>query len=73
MEKHPRASYKFDFIKMELKEKGNNSKGVRYYIFPEFKKMFNDNKFQISLVYGNYEKEKLDINSKRMIIVGKKL
>lgn len=73
LEKHPRAPYKFDFIKMELKEKRKNNKGVRYYTFTELKKMFNDNKFQISFVYGNYEKEKLDINSRRMIIVGKKL
>lgn len=70
--KHSRAPYEFDFVKMELKEKKRNSnKGVRYYTFPELKKIFGSSKLRVSSVYGNYEKEELDVNSKRMIIIGK--
>ena len=70
--KHPRAPYEFDFVKMELREKkGDRKKGVRYYTFPELKKIFNNSKLRVSSVYGNYEKEELDVNSKRMIVVGK--
>jgi len=71
--KHPRAPYQFDFIKMELKEKRKSGKGVRYYTFPELERFFNNNKLRVFSIYGNYEKEKLNINSKRMIIVGKKV
>lgn len=70
--KHLRAPYEFDFVKMELKEKKrSNGKGVRYYTFPELEKMFDNNKLRVFSVYGNYKKEELNINSRRMIIVGK--
>ncbi len=73
LKENPKAPYKFDFIKMELMAGGEHgNKGVRYYTFPELKKMFNDNDLLVSSVYGNYDMEKLNINSRRMIIIGKK-
>ena len=54
-------------------EKRKNGKGVRYYTFPELETMFKNNKLRVFSVYGNYEKEELNINSKRMIIIGKKI
>lgn len=71
--KHPRAPYQFDFINMKLKEKQKNSKGVRYYIVSELKKLFNDHKLRVISIYGNYEKQNLGINSKRIILIGKKI
>ena len=70
--KHPRALYQFDFINMELKEKQKNSKGVRYYVVPELRKLFNDHKLKVISIYGNYKKQKLNIGSKRIILIGKK-
>jgi len=74
LEKHPDAPFDFDVLKMELtaKEK-NGEKKVRFYTFPELKKKMTDAGFSISKVYGNYQREKLGINSNRMIVVGKKL
>lgn len=73
LKENPRAPYKFDFIKMELiAGKEHNGKGVKYYTFPELKKMLKDNNFFISSVYGNYNMDKLNINSQRIIVVGKK-
>lgn len=73
LKENPKAPYKFDFTKMELIAGGeHNNKGIRYYIFPELKKMFNDNNLFVSSVYGNYDMEKLNINSQRIIIIGKK-
>ncbi len=66
------SPYKFDFIKMELKAKKNGNKRVKYYTFPELKKIFSKNKLFIISVYGNYDKEELNINSSRIIIVAKK-
>jgi len=71
--KHPKTPYKFDFINMELKEKQKNSRGVRYYTISELKKMFKFNELKITSIYGNYAKDSLDINSKRIIIIGKKI
>lgn len=73
LKENPKAPYRFDFTKMELiVNKDHNNKGVRYYTFPEFKKKFSDNNLSISSVYGNYNMEKLNINSRRLIIIGKK-
>jgi len=73
LKENPKAPYKFDFIKMELIASGeHNKKRLRYYTFPELKKMFNDNNLLVSSVYGNYDMEKLNINSRRIIIIGKK-
>jgi len=70
--KHPKAPYEFDFVNMKLKEKRKNSKGVKYYTVPELEKLFKNNKLKITSIYGNYLKDSLDINSKRIIIIGKK-
>lgn len=73
LKENPKAPYKFDFIKMELTvDRDHHNKGVRYYTFPELKRMFIDNNLFVSSVYGNYDTKKLNINSRRMIIVGKK-
>ncbi|MDP3057152.1 MAG: class I SAM-dependent methyltransferase [bacterium] len=73
LRENPKAPYKFDFTKMELVvDKDHSNKGVRYYTFPELKRKFNDNNLFISSVYGNYDMEKLNINSRRVIIIGKK-
>lgn len=69
--KHPGSPYEFDFNKMELWEKQNNSQSVRYYTVPELKKLLRDNGLQTTVVYGNYKKERLNINSKRIIIITK--
>ena len=71
--KNPGTPYQFDFITMELKEKQNNNKGARYYIVPELEKLFNDHGLKVISLYGNYKKQKLDINSKRIILIGKKI
>ncbi len=73
LKKNPKAPYKFDFIKMELRASGEHGdKGVKYYTFTELKRIFNKNNLFVSSVYGNYDKEKLNINSRRIIIIGKK-
>jgi len=71
--KHPKTPYKFDFVRMELQEKQKNKLGVRYYTVPELKKLFESNGLKIISIYGNYAKDSLDINSKRIIIIGKKI
>jgi len=68
----PKSPYTFDFEKMELRGKDNNLK-VKYYTIPELKNFFENNKFKIHQIYGNYKKEKLDKNSRRMIVIGKKI
>jgi ubiquinone/menaquinone biosynthesis C-methylase UbiE len=74
LKENSQAPYKFDFIKMELiAGKEHSGKGVRYYTFSELEKMLKDNNFLVSTVYGNYDMEKLNINSQRMIVVGKKM
>lgn len=71
--KRPKIPYRFDFINMELKEKQKNSRGVKYYIVPELKKMFADHNLKVISMYGNYDKQSLDINSKRIILIGRKI
>lgn len=71
--KHPESPYKFDFVNMELKERQKDSRGVRYYTIPELKKLFKNRGLKVISIYGNYEKEGLNINSKRIIIIGKKI
>lgn len=71
--KHHKTPYKFDFTNMELKEKQKNSRGVRYYIVPELKTLFQNNGLKVMSIYGNYAKESLNINSKRIILIGKKI
>lgn len=71
--KHPKAPYNFDFNNMELKERQKNSPKVRYYIVPELKSLFQNNGLKVISIYGNYAKNNLDINSKRIILIGKKI
>lgn len=71
--KHPKTPYKFDFEKMEFKEKKNNSQGIKYYTVPGLRELFINNKLNIISVYGNYEKEKLDFDSGRIVVIGKKI
>jgi len=71
--KHPKTSYTFDFVNMELKGKQKTGRGVRYYTVPELKILFKNNRLKMISIYGNYEKKDLDINSKRIIIIGKKI
>lgn len=72
LKNHKNSPYQFDPVKMELKKKGGSNRGIKYYNLPEFKKMFSDNKLRVSSVYGGYNKEKLDGNSQRIILVGVK-
>jgi len=71
--KHPRSPYKFDFVDMELREKRKDDQGSRYYVVPELKTLFQDYGFKVMSIYGDYQKNSLDINSKRIILVGKKI
>lgn len=71
--KHPRAPYNFDFNNMELREKQKNSPKIRYYVAPELKNLFWNNGFKIISIYGDYAKNSLDVNSKRIILVSKKI
>jgi len=71
--KHPESPYKFDFNNMELKDKQKNGQGVRYYTVPELENLFKNNGFKVMSIYGGYAKNTLDMNSKRMIVVGKKV
>jgi len=72
LKNHPKDPYKFDFNNMELREKQKNSQGIRYYIVPELKKLFQNNKLKVMSIYGNYAKDGLNINSKRIVLIGKK-
>lgn len=73
LREHPESPYKFDFIKMELRTSGEHGyRGVKYYTLPELKRIFNNNSLFVSSIYGSYDMEKLSINSKRIIIIGKK-
>lgn len=71
--KHPKTPYKFNFINMELKKKQKNSHGIEYYTVPELEKLFKSNGLKVISIYGNYLKENLNINSKRIILIGKKI
>jgi len=71
--KHTKAPYKFDFNNMELREKQKNSQVVRYYIAPELKNLFQNNGLKVISIYGSYAKDSLDISSKRIILIGKKI
>lgn len=70
--KNPQSPYKFDFSSMELKDKKKNGQGVRYYTILELESLFKNNGFKVISIYGDYLKNPLDLNSKRMIVVGKK-
>lgn len=71
--KHPKTPYNFDFNNMELIEKQKNSPRVRYYVVTELKNLFQNNGFKIITIYGDYQKNSLDTNSKRIVLVGKKI
>jgi len=73
IKKHPESSYKFDFSNMELKKEEKNSPRIKYYTIPELKEILKVNKLKVISIYGNYEKDDLDINSKRNIIISKKI
>lgn len=71
--KHPQAPYTFDFVRMQLQEKSKDIRVIRYYTVPELEKFFKNNKLKITSVYGNYTKDSLNINSKRIILIGRKI
>lgn len=71
--KHKESEYRFDFNNMELIEKEKDNLRVRYYIAPELKNLFQNNGLKVVAIYGDYEKNSLDINSKRTILIGKKI
>ena len=71
--KNPKSPYDFDFVNMVLKEKKKNSQGVRYYVAPELKFLFQSNGLKVISVYGDYAKGSLDLNSKRIILIGRKV
>ncbi|MDP3057153.1 MAG: class I SAM-dependent methyltransferase [bacterium] len=65
-----------DHVKLKITEKGKQKKSeyiLRLYSFPEIKKILEENGLRIKKVYGSYEGENFDFNSKRMIIVGVKI
>lgn len=70
--KHPRSPYSFAFTNLTLKEKNKAGPIIKYYVFPEIKKMLMSHRLWPVAVYGNYKGEKLTINSKRVIIVARK-
>jgi len=70
--KHPKDPFEFDFINMELKERQNNQTGVKYYTVPELRRLFANHNLKIKSIYGDYKKNKLKLNSNRIIITGKK-
>lgn len=71
--KNPKSRYSFDFNNMLLKEKNNSGLGVRYYTPKELNDLFIESKLKSISVYGNYKKEELGVDSKRIILVGKKI
>lgn len=71
--KNPKSPYFFNFHDMELIEKRNKKTGVRYYVLPELKNLFHENGLKLIKIFGDYQKNNLDINSKRIILVGKKV
>lgn len=74
LKEHPKFPDKFDFNNMELKGKQKDSQEVRrYYIAPELKNLFQNNGLKVVSIYGNYAKDDLDANSKRIILIGKKI
>ena len=45
-----------------------------FFIFRHcLKKLFNDHGLKVISLYGNYEKQKLDVNSRRIILIGRKI
>jgi len=74
LEKHPRSSYVFDFVTMELGKKGgSSSRGSRYYTLPQLKELFQKHRLRVVSVYGGYDRKSLNSNSKRLVVVGKKV
>jgi len=71
--KNNKSSFKFDFVNMELQEQTDGNLRVRYYTVPELDTLLKRNKLKIKNIYGNYEKEELDINSRRIIFIAKKM
>lgn len=71
LKKHPKSPYHFDYLNMELYSTAD-SKRIRYYTATELKEIIEKHSFNIQTVYGGYEKEALDTNSKRIIIVSEK-
>lgn len=64
-----------DYVKLKIIKKGKQKKSeyiLRFYTFPEIKKILEENELIVKKVYGSYEGELFDFNSKRMIIVGVK-
>jgi len=53
--------------------KQKNSPKIKYYVVPELKNLFQNNGFKVITTYGDYQKNSLDINSKRIILVVKKI
>lgn len=71
--KHQESIYNFDFDNMELIEKDKSGLRVRYYTIPELKNLFQNNGFKVIEIYGDYQKNKLDVNSKRIVLIAKKI
>ena len=70
LKKHPKSHYHLDVEKMELFNRREKSKqGVRYYTVPEIKALCLKSGFNVLSVFGNYNKEKININSKRIILL----
>lgn len=67
------APFDFDFVNMRLKEKGDEGADVRYYIVPELRELFVKHGLEIVSIYGDYMKSSLSLNSKRIVMVGKKM
>lgn len=73
LRENPNSGFEFDFENMIFKEKYKKEKGTKYYTAKELKDIFKNNGLKTLVIYGNYRKEKLDINSRRIILVGKKI
>jgi len=69
---NPRAPYKFDFVNMTLNEKKSNAQSILYYTPKDLIKLFEKHGFKIENIFGDYQKNKLSPNSKRIIIIGRK-
>lgn len=71
LDKHPKSPFKFDFINMELQEKGHKEKS-KYYTVPQLREVFIKAKLFPYEYYGNYNFEEIDKDSKRTIILSRK-
>ncbi len=69
--KHPKDPFVFDFDKMELQDKKANV-WARYYTFAEVSNLLVKNGFRVVKAFGDYEKEKLNFRSRRVIIVARR-